>query len=115
MPTLPKVTIGLDLGDRVSDYAILNARGQVVERGRVPTDRAGLSAWLAGVPRALVVFEVGTHSPWVSRLVKNSGIPRSSRMPERSRRLPRPLKRVTRWMPKRWRGWGGPIRSCWPR
>jgi hypothetical protein len=37
------------------------------------TDRAGLTEWLGGLPGALVVLEVGTHSPWVSRLVAESG------------------------------------------
>jgi hypothetical protein len=32
-----------------------------------------LTAWLAGSPPARVVFEVGTHSPWVSRLVEELG------------------------------------------
>ena len=41
MTTLPKVTIGLDLGDRRSTYCVLTAMARVVERGQVPTDRAG--------------------------------------------------------------------------
>jgi transposase len=73
MTTLSKVTIGLDLGDRVSDDAVLNAGGEVVTRGRVPTDQAGLTAWLGSLPPAVVVLEVGTHSPWVSRLVEALG------------------------------------------
>jgi hypothetical protein len=46
MSPLPKVTIGLDVGDRMWVYAVLDARGRVTARGKVPTDRAGLTAWL---------------------------------------------------------------------
>jgi hypothetical protein len=61
MPSLPKVAIGLDLGDRMSIYAVLNARRRVTARGRIPTDRAGLTAWLQDAPPGLVVLEVGPH------------------------------------------------------
>jgi transposase len=44
----------MDLGDRTSHFCVLDEGGTVVERGRIPT-------------------EVGTHSPWVSRLLKELG------------------------------------------
>jgi transposase len=73
MTTFPKVTIGLDLGDRQSTYCALTATGRVAARGHVPTDRAGLTEWLRPYRRARVILEVGTHSPWVSRLVSELG------------------------------------------
>ena len=67
------LTIGLDLGDRRSAWYVVGAEGQLVERGTVATERAALTGWLARYPRARVVMEVGTHSPWVSRLVAALG------------------------------------------
>ena len=61
MTTTSKVTIGLDLGDRISDYCVVTGAGRVAERGRVPTDRAGMLEWLRGYRRDRVILEVGTH------------------------------------------------------
>ncbi len=66
-------TIGLDLGDRYSQGCVLDGAGDVVESFRVRTTPAGLSKRLAGFEPSRVVLEVGTHSPWVSRLVAHCG------------------------------------------
>jgi transposase len=72
-PMLPKLTIGLDLSDTSSRYCAVDAHGQVVATGRVRTTPAALAReftrWAAG----RVVLEVGTHSPWVSRLFTRLG------------------------------------------
>jgi transposase len=57
----------------MSVYAVLDAGGRVTARGKVPTDRAGLTAWLREFPPARVVLEVSTHSPWISRLITELG------------------------------------------
>ena len=65
--------IGLDLGDRTSDYSVLDEQGSIVEEGRLATTQAGLSRRFGALPRARIAMEVGTHSPWVSRLLKDLG------------------------------------------
>jgi len=69
----PEWTIGLDLGDRWSQYCVLDAGGEVVEEGRVATTGKGLSGLGGGRGRCRVALETGTHSPWVSRLVERLG------------------------------------------
>ena len=66
-------TVGLDLGDRYSHYCVLDGEGQKVEAGRIATEPAAMEAWLKGLGRVRVAMEVGTHSPWVSRLVEACG------------------------------------------
>jgi len=66
-------TIGLDLGDRFTEGRVLDDAGDVIEAFRVRTTERMLSARLASFPPSLVVLEVGTHSPWVSRTVVRSG------------------------------------------
>lgn len=66
---LPALTIGLDLGDRKSTVYAVDAQGACVECRSVPTTPEGLRAYFAGKPAARVVLEVGTHSPWVSRVL----------------------------------------------
>jgi transposase len=67
------VTIGVDLGDTWSHGVVLDEGGEVQERFRARTTRGGLEKRLSGYERGRVVLEVGTHSPWVSRLVQELG------------------------------------------
>jgi len=64
-----RVTVGLDLGDRYSRFCMLDGAGSVFEEGRVKTTPEALERRFGGEPRARVVMEVGTHSPWASRLL----------------------------------------------
>lgn len=69
----PNLTIGLDLGDKVSRVCEIDAAGKVVKRGSVATTPGGIERWFGGRPRCRVVLEVGTHSPWVSRELERLG------------------------------------------
>jgi transposase len=70
---LPNVTIGLDLGDRTSRLYEIDTTGERVAEGAVPTTPRGLTRHFTGRARCRVVLEVGTHSPWVSRLLAELG------------------------------------------
>jgi transposase len=69
----PSITVGLDLGDRSSHFCGVDPVGGVVEVGRVRTTTEGLRGVFAAGPPRRVVVEVGTHSPWVSRLLEACG------------------------------------------
>ena len=69
----PSLTVGLDLGDRRSHYCMLNEDGEVVEEGSIATTEAGIRKQFADEPRQRVAIECGTHSPWISRLLKQLG------------------------------------------
>jgi transposase len=66
-------TVGLDLGDRSSRYCILSREGTLLEEGRIATTEASLRRHFSALDRARVAFEVGAHSPWVSRLLADCG------------------------------------------
>ena len=66
-------TVGMDLGDRTSHICVLDEGGTVVERVKVETTREGVRKWFEGAARMRIALEVGTHSPWVSRLLKELG------------------------------------------
>ena len=70
---LSKEVVGLDLGDRTSDLCVSGEDGAIVEEGRVQTTQPGMTRWFEGKKRMRVVMEVGTHSPWVSRLLTDLG------------------------------------------
>ena len=69
----PRVTIGLDLGDRYSYLAVLDEDAELMEETRVRTAAPALRTWFDRIDRARVALEVGTHSPWVSRLLEACG------------------------------------------
>jgi transposase len=69
----PIRTVGVDLGDRTSHFCVLDECGVVVERGKVHTTREGFRKRFEGQTRMRIALEVGTHSPWVSRLLKELG------------------------------------------
>lgn len=69
----PTLTIGLDLGDRNSWYCVLDEVGQIQLEQRVRTSAKGLQEAFGGMPRSRIALEIGTHSPWISRLLKELG------------------------------------------
>jgi len=67
------LTIGLDLGDAHSYYCVLGASGDVLKEDKVPTTEKSVHALFVTLQPCLVAMEVGTHSPWVSRLITACG------------------------------------------
>lgn len=66
-------SIGIDLGDKTSDYLVLDDSGEVVDQGRVRTRDPHLRRLLSGFSSTQVAIEVGAQSPWVSRLIRDCG------------------------------------------
>jgi transposase len=71
--TQKKYTVGLDLGDRWSWYCVLDERGEVVFEHKLSTMPKAMREVLGAMPQSRVALETGTHSPWVSRLLKELG------------------------------------------
>jgi transposase len=69
----PNVTVGLDLGDKVSRVCEIDAAGKVVKRAAVATTPGAMERYFGGRPRCRVVLEASTHSPWLSRQLKELG------------------------------------------
>src|SRR6202045_4410650 len=68
-----KLTIGLDLGDRWSCYCVLDEAGEVLLEQKVATTPEAMKQAFAKIPRSLIALETGTHSPWLSRLLRDLG------------------------------------------
>ena len=67
------LTVGIDIGDKFSCYCIVNSTGATVIEGKVATTREGLSTGFKSFARATIALEAGTHSPWISRHLKEMG------------------------------------------
>jgi transposase len=68
-----KLTIGLDLGDRNSWYCVVDETGQIQLEQRVRTSAKALQEVFGAMPRSRIALEIGTHSPWISRLLGELG------------------------------------------
>ena len=67
------ITIGLDFGDKMSHYCALADDGEKVYEGKVATSKQALAEVFGALSRGRIALEVGTHSPWVSRLLASLG------------------------------------------
>src|SRR5579863_10097446 len=63
----------MDLGDKTSCYCVLDSEGEVVREGTVATTKKGMKQRFGSLARCRIAIEVGTHSPWVSRLLSSLG------------------------------------------
>lgn len=67
------ITIGIDLGDRKHAVCVLDAKGEVLKQESIANTRGSLTVLSRRYPGALMVMEVGTHSPWTSRFLEGLG------------------------------------------
>jgi transposase len=64
---------GLDLGDRTSTFCLCTGEGETVEQGRVRTTAPSLARRFEAMAPMRIALEVGPHSPWVSRQLRQWG------------------------------------------
>ena len=70
----PKMTAGLDLGDKYSYLCLIDQEsGEVVEKGRLRTTPEAFLRRFASERPMRIAIEAGTHSPWVSRVLEECG------------------------------------------
>lgn len=65
--------IGIDLGDIKHAVCITDKDGNIEEETSVINRREDLEALTEQYPNALIAMEVGSHSPWISRLLATKG------------------------------------------
>jgi transposase len=68
-----KLTVGLDLGDRNSWYCVVDEAGQIRLEQRVSTTAKALREVFGAMPGSRIALEIGTHSPWISRMLSELG------------------------------------------
>lgn len=68
-----KCVIGIDLGDKHSDLvAIANPSGER-SRTQMPTTKTAFAEFFENRQRARIAIEAGTHSPWVTEMLRGFG------------------------------------------
>ena len=68
-----QLTVGLDLGDRNSWYCVRDESGQIQLEQRVRTNATALREVFSVMLHSRIALEIGTHSPWISRLLSELG------------------------------------------
>jgi transposase len=69
-----KMTAGMDLGDNYSHLCLIDTEsGQLIEESRLRTTPEAMRRRFDSERPLHVAIEVGTHSPWVSRLLTECG------------------------------------------
>jgi transposase len=68
----PKMTAGLDLGDKYSYLCLIDQEsGEVMEEGRLRTTPEAFRRRFASEQQPIrIAIEAGTHSPWASRVLE---------------------------------------------
>ena len=64
-PNRDRLTVGVDLGDRWSQYCIVGLEGETLAEGQLRTTQEEVREFFQALTVARVVIEVGTHSAWV--------------------------------------------------
>jgi transposase len=67
------MTVGIDLGDKFSRLCVLDTTGQIVEESRVRSTQSAFQRRFTAMEASRVALEVGSHSPWIQRLLEGLG------------------------------------------
>jgi transposase len=69
-----KAVIGIDLGDKQHAICVLDKNGNTLKEFSIPNHEKYLQTLADDYPKARIGMEVGTHSPWISRLFTARGM-----------------------------------------
>ena len=96
-PNLDRLTVGVDLGDRWSQYCVLGLKGETLAEGQLRTTQEDVREFFQALTAARVVIEVGTHSAWVQDVITEWGhevLVANPRLMEGSKRRKRKSDRI---------------------
>ena len=110
-----KLTVGLDLGDRNSWYCVLDESGQIQLEQRVRTNAKALREVFGEMPHKRIALEIGTHSPWISRLLSELGHEVIVANARKVRLIGESRKKDDRLDTQTLARWPGSTRSCYIR
>lgn len=72
-PNRERLTVGVDLGDRRSNFCILGLDGEKLTEGELVTTQESFAEFFQSMAAARVIIEVGTHSAWARDVVASCG------------------------------------------
>src|ERR671921_306703 len=108
-----KMTAGMDLGDKYSHLCLIDTEsGELIEESRLRTTPEAMRRRFDSEQALQVAIEVGTHSPWVSRLLEECGHEVLIANPRKTRLIYGQKRKTDKLAASRsWPLWPQPIRS----
>ena len=70
---IQQTIIGVDLGDTKHALCVTDKDGNILKEYFITNTKLSFKKLIEAYPESLVAIEVGTHSPWVSRYLKELG------------------------------------------
>ena len=70
---IPPHTIGIDLGDKRHAICVLDNDGDIGEQRSITNHKESIRRLSRKYPKARMIMETGTHSPWISRMLQDLG------------------------------------------
>ena len=67
------ITIGMDLGDRDHIAVVFDANGNEMQVSKIKNTKSAITRYFGAYKKATVAIEAGTHSPWISAVLKEMG------------------------------------------
>jgi transposase len=67
------LVIGIDLGDRISNYCVRTREQEQIAEGTVTSTPQGMADFFQGIKRQRITMETGTHARWVATLLELLG------------------------------------------
>jgi transposase len=68
-----QLTIGIDLGDRKSTLCVVDSAGQIISEDAILTGPVSFSDYFRRFAPSVAVIEVGMHSRWANRVLRECG------------------------------------------
>ena len=65
-----QLTVGIDASDRSSCYCYLNQAGEMCGEGKLRSTPEAFRQHFGRMARAVIALEAGTHSRWMSALLR---------------------------------------------
>jgi transposase len=72
-PMSSGLTIGIDLGDRKSSICTIDSGGEILNEQSILTGPVSFSDYFRRLAPSVVVIEVGMHSRWANRVLRECG------------------------------------------
>ncbi len=72
-PNRDRLTVGVDLGDKWSNFCVLGLDGEKLTEGELRTGQEDFAEFFQSLAASRVVMEGGTHSAWARDVVARSG------------------------------------------
>lgn len=67
-------TIGMNISDKKHTICVLDSQAKIIKQFQISNTKGAIIKVCESYPGSRVIIEIGTHSPWISRLLQEQGM-----------------------------------------